>query len=45
MLLDAFDYVTITNDSNLILKDMDFQHTSVKMMVGLAETHDDDVGE
>lgn len=45
MLLDALDYVTITNDDALILKDMDFQHTSVKVMVGFAETHDDDVGE
>jgi len=45
MLVDSFGDVTITNDGATILKEMDVQHPAAKMMVEVAKTQDNEVGD
>ena len=45
MLMTSFGDVTITNDGATMLKEMDVQHPAAKMMVEIAETQDDEVGD
>ncbi len=45
MLVDTLGDVTITNDGAAILDDMDVQHPAAKMMVEVAKTQDDEVGD
>lgn len=45
MLVDQFGDVTITNDGATILKEIDVQHPSAKMIVEVAKTQDDEVGD
>ncbi|MHB1909219.1 MAG: thermosome subunit beta [Nitrososphaerales archaeon] len=45
MLVDSMGDVTITNDGATILKEIDVQHPAAKMMVEMAKTIDNDVGD
>lgn len=45
MLVDSFGDVTITSDGATILDEMDIQHPAAKMMVEVAKTQDDEVGD
>ena len=45
ILVDALGDVTITNDGATILKEMDVQHPAGKIMVEIAKTVDDEVGD
>ena len=45
MLVDSFGDVTITSDGRTVLDEMDIQHPSAKMMVEVAKTQDDEVGD
>ena len=45
MLVDGFGDVTITNDGATILDEMDVQHPAAKMLVEVAKTQDDEVGD
>ncbi len=45
MLVDSFGDVTITSDGRTILDEMDIQHPAAKMMVEVAKTQDDEVGD
>ncbi len=45
MLVDGFGDVTISNDGATILDEMDAQHPVAKMMVEVAKTQDDEVGD
>jgi len=45
MLVDNLGDITITNDGATILKDIDVQHPAAKIMVEVAETQDDEVGD
>lgn len=45
MLVDQFGDVTITNDGATILKEIDVQHPAAKMLVEVAKTQDDEVGD
>ena len=45
MLVDSMGDVTITSDGRTILDEMDIQHPSAKMMVEVAKTQDDEVGD
>jgi len=45
MLVDALGDVTITNDGATILKEIDVQHPAAKMMVEIAKTVDNEVGD
>ena len=45
MLVDGMGDVTITNDGATILKEIDVQHPAAKMMVEMAKTIDNDVGD
>ncbi|MEM2109039.1 MAG: thermosome subunit beta [Candidatus Odinarchaeota archaeon] len=45
MLVDSMGDVTITNDGATILKEMDVQHPAAKMMVEVAKTQDQEVGD
>ncbi|KON31478.1 thermosome subunit [miscellaneous Crenarchaeota group-15 archaeon DG-45] len=45
MLVDTFGDVTITSDGATMLKEMEIQHPAAKMMVEVAETQDDEVGD
>ncbi|MDD1676582.1 MAG: TCP-1/cpn60 chaperonin family protein [Methanomicrobiales archaeon] len=45
MLVDSMGDVTITNDGVTILKEMDIEHPAAKMMVEVAKTQDDEVGD
>jgi len=45
MLVDGFGDVTISNDGAAILDEMDVQHPAAKMMVEVAKTQDDEVGD
>ncbi len=45
MLVDGFGDVTITNDGATILKEIDVQHPAAKMLVEVAKTQDDEVGD
>ena len=45
MLVDSFGDVTITNDCATILDEIEVQHPAAKMMVEIAKTQDDEVGD
>ena len=45
MLVDGFGDVTITNDGATILDEMEVQHPAAKMMVEVAKTQNDEVGD
>jgi thermosome len=45
MLVDSFSDVTITSDGRTILDEMDIQHPAAKMMVEVAKTQDNEVGD
>lgn len=45
MLVDGGGDVTITNDGVTILRDLDIQHPAAKMIVEVAKTMDDEVGD
>ena len=45
MLIDGIGDITITNDGVTILKEMDIEHPAAKMMVEIAKTQDDEVGD
>ncbi|MCL2142107.1 MAG: thermosome subunit, partial [Methanimicrococcus sp.] len=45
MLVDAMGDVTITNDGATILKEMDIEHPAAKMIVEVAKTQDEEVGD
>jgi len=45
MLVDSFGDVTITNDGATMLKEMDVQHPAAKMLIEIAKTQDDEVGD
>jgi len=45
MLVDSLGDVTVTNDGATILDDIDVQHPAAKMMVEVAKTQDDEVGD
>jgi thermosome len=45
MLVDTLGDLTITNDGHEILKEIDVEHPAAKMMVEVAETQDDEVGD
>ncbi|TFH42708.1 MAG: thermosome subunit, partial [ANME-2 cluster archaeon] len=45
MLVNACVDVTITNDGATILKEMDIEHPAAKMIVEVARTQDDEVGD
>ena len=45
MLVDSLGDVTITSDGRTILDEMDIQHPAAKMMVEVAKTQDDEVGD
>jgi thermosome len=45
MLIDSLGDITITNDGATILKEMDVEHPAGKMMIEIAKTQDDMVGD
>ena len=45
MLVDSLGDVTITSDGRTILDEMDIQHPAAKMMVEVAKTQDEEVGD
>ena len=45
MLVDSLGDVTITNDGATILKEIDVQHPAGKMMVEVAKSVDNEVGD
>ena len=45
MLVDSLGDVTITSDGRTVLDEMDVQHPAAKMMVEVAKTQDDEVGD
>jgi len=45
MLVDAFGDITVTNDGATILKEMEVEHPVAKMMVEVAKTQDQEVGD
>ncbi len=45
MLVDTLGDVTITNDGAAMLKEMDIEHPAAKMMVEIAKTQDNEVGD
>jgi len=45
MLIDSLGDITITNDGAAILDEIDVQHPAAKMMVEVAKTQDDEVGD
>ena len=45
MLIDPMGDIVITNDGATILKQMDIEHPAAKMMVEIAKTQDDEVGD
>ena len=45
MLIDSLGDITITNDGATILKDIEVEHPAAKMMVEVAKTQDDMVGD
>lgn len=45
MLIDSMGDIVITNDGATILKEMDIEHPAAKMMVEVAKTQDDEVGD
>jgi len=45
MLVDSLGDVTITNDGVTILKEIEIEHPTAKMLVEVAKTQDDEVGD
>jgi thermosome len=45
MLIDSLGDITITNDGATVLDEIDVQHPSAKMMIEVAKTQDDEVGD
>jgi len=45
MLVSSFGDVTITNDGATIMKELDVQHPAAKMLVEVAKTQDNEVGD
>lgn len=45
MLIDSIGDITITNDGATILKEMEIEHPAAKMMVEVAKTQEDEVGD
>jgi archaeal chaperonin len=45
MLIDGLGDITITNDGATILKEIDVEHAAAKMMIEIAKTQDDMVGD
>ncbi len=45
MLVDSIGDVTITNDGATILREMEIEHPAAKMMVEIAKTQEDEVGD
>src|SRR3989344_2548841 len=45
MLVDSIGDVTITNDGATILREMEIEHPAAKMMVEVAKTQEDEVGD
>jgi len=45
MLVDSADEITVTNDGVTILEEMDVNHPAAKMMVEIANTQEDEVGD
>jgi thermosome len=45
MLIDSLGDITITNDGAAILNEIDVEHPAAKMMVEVAKTQDDEVGD
>ncbi|MCL7414733.1 MAG: TCP-1/cpn60 chaperonin family protein [ANME-2 cluster archaeon] len=45
MLVDSMGDIIITNDGAQILKEMDIEHPAAKMLVEVAKTQDDEVGD
>jgi chaperonin GroEL (HSP60 family) len=45
MIVDSLGDITITNDGAAILDEIDVQHPAAKMMVEIAKTQDDMVGD
>ena len=45
MLIDGMGDIVVTNDGVTILKEMDIEHPAAKMMVEIAKTQDDEVGD
>ncbi len=45
MLIDGIGDITVTNDGVTILKEMDIEHPAAKMIVEVAKTQDDEVGD
>ena len=45
MLVDGLGDIVVTNDGVTILKEMDIEHPAAKMLVEVAKTHEDEVGD
>ncbi len=45
MLIDSLGDITITNDGATVLEEIDVQHPAAKMMIEVAKTQDDEVGD
>ncbi len=45
MLVDSIGDITVTNDGVTILEEMDIEHPAAKMMVEVAKTQEDEVGD
>ncbi len=45
MLIDSLGDITITNDGATVLDEIDVQHPAAKMMIEIAKTQDDEVGD
>ncbi|WP_250664445.1 TCP-1/cpn60 chaperonin family protein, partial [Escherichia coli] len=45
MLVDSLGDITITNDGVTILKEMDVEHPAAKMVIEVAKTQDNEVGD
>jgi len=45
MLVDSLGDITITNDGATVLDEIDVQHPAAKMMIEVAKTQDDEVGD
>src|SRR3989304_3175866 len=45
MLVDATGNITVTNDGVTILEEMEIEHPAAKMMVEIAKTQEDEVGD
>jgi chaperonin GroEL (HSP60 family) len=45
MLIDSLGDITITNDGATILDEIDVKHPAAKMIIEVAKTQDDEVGD